>query len=111
MDIDEGKSLVLLQNAAAAAETTAAAEETTVAAADTAAETAAEATTATAAATSRDALLRERIQVRKGFLRLLQVNCRSIINKEIKFWNLVDACDPDIVIGTESWLTEEIGVL
>ncbi len=33
----------------------------------------------------------------------------SVINKEIEFWNLVDACDPDIVIGTESWLTEEIG--
>ncbi len=70
--------------------------------------TAAEATT-TAAATSRDALFREHIQVRKRFLRLLQVNCRSIINKEIEFWNLVDACDPDIGIGTESWLTEEIG--
>ncbi len=49
-----------------------------------------------------------KFQVRKGSIRLLQVNCRSIKNKEIEFWNLVEACDPDVIIGTESWLTEEI---
>ncbi len=91
--------------ATAAAAVAAAAAVTTI---TTATETTrAEATTA--AATSRDAPFQEHFQVRRGFLRLLQVNCRSIINKEIEFWNLVDACDPDIVIGTESWLTEEIG--
>jgi len=40
---------------------------------------------------------------------LLQVNCRSIYNKDLGFWNLVDTYNPDIVIGTESWLREEIG--
>jgi hypothetical protein len=40
---------------------------------------------------------------------LLQVNCRSIYNKALEFWNLVDTYNLDIVIGTESWLREEIG--
>jgi len=39
---------------------------------------------------------------------LLQVNCRSICNKILEFWNLIDAYNPDVVIGTESWLSEEI---
>jgi hypothetical protein len=38
---------------------------------------------------------------------LLQVNCRSICNKILEFWNLIDTYNPD-VIGTESWLSEEI---
>ena len=40
---------------------------------------------------------------------LLQVNCRSIYNKILEFWNLVDTYNPDIIIGTESWLREDIG--
>jgi hypothetical protein len=40
---------------------------------------------------------------------LLQVNYRSIYNKALEFWNLVDTYIPDIAIGTESWLREEIG--
>jgi hypothetical protein len=40
---------------------------------------------------------------------LLQVNCRSIYNKALEFWDLVDTYNPDIIIGTESWLREEIG--
>jgi len=39
---------------------------------------------------------------------LLQVNCRSILNKILEFWNLVDTYNPDVVIGTESWLSDEI---
>jgi hypothetical protein len=39
---------------------------------------------------------------------VLQVNCRSIYNKAMELWNLVDTYNPDIVIGTESWLREEI---
>jgi hypothetical protein len=39
---------------------------------------------------------------------LLQVNCISIYNKYLEFWNLVDTYNPDI-IGTESWLREQIG--
>jgi hypothetical protein len=40
---------------------------------------------------------------------LLQVNIRSIYNKALEFWNLVDKYNPDIIIDTESWLREEIG--
>ena len=39
---------------------------------------------------------------------LLQVNCRSIYNKVLEFWNLVETYNPDIIIGTESWLREDI---
>ena len=39
---------------------------------------------------------------------LLQANCRSICNKFFEFWNLIDTYNPDVVIGTESWLGEEI---
>ena len=39
---------------------------------------------------------------------LLQVNCRSIYNKTLDIWNLIDTCNPDVVTGTESWLSEEI---
>jgi hypothetical protein len=28
---------------------------------------------------------------------LLQVNCRSIYNKAVEFWNLVDTYNPDII--------------
>jgi hypothetical protein len=38
---------------------------------------------------------------------LLQLNCRSICNKALHFWNLIDTCNPD-VIGRDSWLSEEI---
>jgi len=34
-------------------------------------------------------------------LGLLQVNCRSICNKILEFWNLIDTYNPDVVIGTE----------
>jgi len=39
---------------------------------------------------------------------LLQVNYRSICNKILEFWNLIDTYNPDVVIGTESLLSEEI---
>jgi hypothetical protein len=39
---------------------------------------------------------------------LLQVNCRSICNKTLDFWNLTDTYNLDVVIGTGSWLSEEI---
>jgi len=39
---------------------------------------------------------------------LLQINCRSILCKILEFWNLVDTYNPDVIIGTESWLREEI---
>ena len=43
-----------------------------------------------------------------GALVILQVNCRSIYNKMLEFWNLVDTYNPDVIIGTESWLKGEI---
>jgi hypothetical protein len=39
---------------------------------------------------------------------LLQVNCRSILNKILESWTLVDTYNPDVVIGTQSWLSDEI---
>ena len=39
---------------------------------------------------------------------LQRVNCRSICNKVLEFWNLIDTHNPDVAIGTESWLSEEI---
>jgi hypothetical protein len=39
---------------------------------------------------------------------LIQVTCRSTCKKNLEFWNLVDTYNPDFVIGTESWLNEEI---
>jgi hypothetical protein len=38
---------------------------------------------------------------------LLHVNCRSILNKFLGFWNLVDIYNADVIIGTESWLREK----
>ena len=40
---------------------------------------------------------------------VLQVSCRSVYNKALEFWNLVDTNSPHVVIGTESWLKEDIG--
>lgn len=48
---------------------------------------------------------------REGLLRLLQVNCRSIYNKVHQLNTLVDSSNADIVIGTESWLKEEVSSL
>ena len=39
---------------------------------------------------------------------LLQVNCRSILNKILEFWNLVYTHNPYVITGTESWHREEI---
>ena len=56
----------------------------------------------------------ERVAVARGHrtkgkpLVLLQVNCRSICNKILEFQNLIDTYNPYVVIGTGSWLSEEI---
>ncbi|XP_076452206.1 uncharacterized protein LOC143287853 [Babylonia areolata] len=39
-------------------------------------------------------------------LRFLNVNCYSIVGKVAEFSNLVQATRPDIIVGTESWLTQ-----
>ena len=38
-------------------------------------------------------------------LRVLNINCQSLVNKKAEFHALLDLHNPDIVIGTESWLT------
>lgn len=41
-------------------------------------------------------------------LKVINVNCRSIRNKKAEFENLIHTVSPDIVVGTESWLTSDI---
>jgi hypothetical protein len=47
-------------------------------------------------------------RIEHNLLVLLQVNCRSILNKSSDFFNLIDIHNPDVIIGMESRLTEEI---
>ena len=42
----------------------------------------------------------------KQALTVLNINCRSIINKKAEFQTIIDEHRPDIVVGTESWLTK-----
>ena len=39
-------------------------------------------------------------------LRILNVNCQSIKNKQHQIENLVDSTKPDIIIATETWLDQ-----
>jgi hypothetical protein len=39
---------------------------------------------------------------------LMQVNFRSILNKSLDFWNLIDAYNPGVMLGTESCLRQEV---
>jgi hypothetical protein len=41
-------------------------------------------------------------------LRILVVNCQSIKNKKEELENLVETSKPNIMIGTESWLSNDI---
>ena len=41
-------------------------------------------------------------------LKVINVNCRSICNKKAEFENLVETVSPDIVVGTESWLSPDV---
>ena len=41
-------------------------------------------------------------------LRVLQVNCRSIINKKNELQSITEASNSNVIIGTESWLTDDI---
>ena len=42
-------------------------------------------------------------------LRIINVNCQSLVNKRETFYNLLDSSRPDIVIATETWLKSEVG--
>ena len=41
-------------------------------------------------------------------LKILNINCLSIVNKVKEFWALVETEKPDIIVGTESWLHRDI---
>ena len=41
-------------------------------------------------------------------LRLLNINFRSIMNKRAEFIHLIDSLKPDIIVGTETWLSNSI---
>ena len=41
-------------------------------------------------------------------LKILNINFQSIVNKVPDFYCLVDTERPDIIVGTESWLSAEI---
>ena len=43
-----------------------------------------------------------------GRLKVLNINFRSVVNKVPEFHCLVDAEKPDIIVGTESWLSPDI---
>ena len=41
-------------------------------------------------------------------LKILNINCQSIVNKVQEFWGLVETEKPDVIVGTESWLHPDI---
>ena len=41
-------------------------------------------------------------------LRILNVNCQSLVNKKGPFYNLIDSTKPDIIIATETWFNSSI---
>ena len=41
-------------------------------------------------------------------LTILNVNCQSVKSNVPQFMNLVESTKPDIVLGTESWLSPDI---
>lgn len=44
----------------------------------------------------------------KHKLRLLNVNCQSVVNKKEHLHALIDSVKPDIITGTESWLKPDV---
>lgn len=42
-------------------------------------------------------------------IKILLINCQSIVNKVVKFSVMVDMHNPDVIIGVESWLREDVG--
>jgi len=41
-------------------------------------------------------------------LRVINVNCQSLVNKKGPFYNLLDSTKPDIIIATETWFHDGI---
>jgi hypothetical protein len=50
---------------------------------------------------------RLRVQV-KDNMKIALINCNSIVNKTTEFQTFLTDTDPDIVLGTESWLKPDI---
>jgi hypothetical protein len=46
--------------------------------------------------------------IKKKPLKILNVNCQSVIPKKGEFQNLVDSTNPDIVVATETWLEDGV---
>ena len=40
-------------------------------------------------------------------LKILVVNCRSVVDKKPQMENLIDSTQADIILGTESWLNDQ----
>ena len=40
----------------------------------------------------------------KPNLKVLNINCQSIVNKKAEFQAIIDELKPDIVVGTDYWL-------
>ena len=45
---------------------------------------------------------------RKDNLKVVVMNCQSILNKIPELHTFTDTCQPDIIVGTESWLTPSV---
>ena len=43
-----------------------------------------------------------------GTIKLLNINCQSVVNKKDQLQSMVDSENPDIVVGIESWLSASI---
>ena len=41
-------------------------------------------------------------------LRIINMNCQSLVNKKAPFLNLVDSTKPDVIIATETWFHNDI---
>ncbi|KAL3877126.1 hypothetical protein ACJMK2_034879 [Sinanodonta woodiana] len=48
------------------------------------------------------------VSTTKNFIRILNINLQSIIKKVLNIEVLIKTTNPDIILGTETWLTEEI---
>jgi hypothetical protein len=51
---------------------------------------------------------KETNKTRRKSLRILNVNCQSLVAKKIPFNHMVNRMEPDVIIGTESWLHKDI---
>ena len=43
-----------------------------------------------------------------GTIKILNINCQSVVNKKDHLQTVIDSENPDIIVGTESWLSPSI---